>query len=208
MSKPSVFLIAYREVRRPVALIVMFALAILLSAVYPSDLDSYPILPPGESVPAEVDWAENYLRFVPTAVQIVLPAVLSDEVGLVQLVYVGVSTTMATYAAKRILNDRWILNTRLGQRPDGSGTNQNMPSGHSAMASSAVYFIGRRYSLRLAFLLVPILILTMYARVMLNEHTVSAVVAGALLGFLTAALCTSRRKPREEGRAPRATSRP
>lgn len=63
------------------------------------------------------------------------------------------------------------------------------------MASCAVYFIGRRYGLRLALLLSPLLILTMYARVISSDHTVSAVVAGALLGFLTTALFTSWRGP-------------
>lgn len=194
-SKPSVFLVAYREVQRPVVLVVMLALATLLSVMYPSDLDSYSTSSPDASLPAAVDLTENYLRFVPTVLQIALPLVLGDKVGLVQLVYVGISTTIATHGAKRILNDRWIFDTRLGQRPSRSGSKHNMPSGHSSMASCAVYFIGRRYGLRLALMLMPILILTMFARVMLNDHTVSAVVAGALLGFLTTALFTSRRRP-------------
>lgn len=191
MTNPSIFRLAYAEVRRPVVQIVFMLCAIVLSAIYPSDLKSYPILPAGTSMPSEVTLTENYVRFIPTVVQIALPVALGDRVGLVQLLYVAVSTTVATHATKQLLNDRWIMHTRLGQRPNGGSS--NMPSGHSSMASCAVYFIGRRYSVWLAILLSLILGLTMYARVMLNAHTISAVVAGALVGFLTTALFTSRR---------------
>jgi lipid A 1-phosphatase len=70
-----------------------------------------------------------------------------------------------------------------------------MPSGHSSMASCATYFVCRRYGLWHALYLLPILLLTMYARVALNDHTVSAVIVGALVGFVTAALFTSPYKP-------------
>jgi len=192
-SKPSVFVAAYRDVRRRAGLCAMLALATLLSILYPSDLESYPVLHRDGAVPLAVDWTENYVRFVPTVLQIALPLALGDKVGLVQLVYVGVSTTIATHGAKHLLNDRQMLNTRLGERPSRSGSKHNMPSGHSSMASCAVYFIGRRYGLRIALLMLPILILTMYTRVALNAHTVSAVLAGALLGFLMTELFTSRR---------------
>jgi lipid A 1-phosphatase len=72
-----------------------------------------------------------------------------------------------------------------------------MPSGHSSMASCAVYFVGRRYSIWLAIPLAIIMLLTMYARVMLNQHTISAVIAGALIGFLATAMFTSPRRPVE-----------
>lgn len=114
-----------------------------------------------------------------------------DKIGLVQLLYVAVSTTIATHSLKRLLDDVWVGETRLGQRPHGGAL--NMPSGHSSMASCAVYFIGRRYSVRLGVFLLIILGLTMYARVALNAYTVSAVIAGALLGCLTAAWFTSPR---------------
>jgi lipid A 1-phosphatase len=187
----SIFRTAYDEVRRPVVLIVFLLCAAMLSAVFPSDLESYPVLPAGEAVPQAVTLTENYVRFVPTAVQVMLPVVLGDKVGLVQLVYVAVSATIATHGAKFLLNKRWIGHTRLGQRPNGRDS--NMPSGHSSMASCAVYFVGRRYSIRLALALSVIMAMTMYARVMLNAHTISAVLAGALIGFAMTALFTSRR---------------
>jgi membrane-associated phospholipid phosphatase len=195
MNKPSIFFVAYHEVKRRVLLVVLLTIAIFYSVVYPTDLDSYPILPIDKDIPTEVTLIENYIRFIPTVVQVVLPIVLADKIGLVQLAYVAVSTTIATQATKRLFNNHWVLGIRLGQRPSLTHSKHNMPSGHSSMASCAMYFVCKRYKLSLVFMLLPILLLTMYARVMLNDHTISAVVAGALLGILTAALFTSRRKP-------------
>lgn len=191
MANRSIFHSAFAEVRRPVRLIIFLVLGCVLSALYPSDLSQYPILPNGSEVPLEVTSTEAYIRFVPTLVQIAVPLLLGDKVGLVQLLYIGVSTSIATHGLKFMLNDRWIGNTRLGQRPHGGS--HNMPSGHSSMVSCAVYFVGRRYDLWLGLLLAAILMLTMYARVILNAHTISAVIAGALLGLLTAAVFTSAR---------------
>ena len=191
MNDRSIFYLAYAEVRRPLALIAVLFIGIIMSAAFPSKLTSYPVIPAGTSVPAEVTLTENYVRFVPTVVQIVLPLVLGDKVGVVQLLYVGVSTTVVTHGLKHFLDDRWVDHTRLGQRPNGGSI--NMPSGHSSMASCAVYFIGRRYSLWLGLLLSIIVAMTMYARVMLNAHTISAVIAGALVGCLTTAWFTSQR---------------
>ena len=191
MTNPSIFRQAFRGVRRPVKFIYSLLLGIVLSASYPSDLTSYPILPAGQGVPNLVDYSEHYLRFVPTIVQVALPVLLRDKVGAVQLLYVAISTTAATHITKRLLNDRYVLDTRLGQRPSRTGSKQNMPSGHSSMASCAVYFVGRRYNARLGMFLMFFLVLAMYARVILNDHTISAVLAGSLIGFLCAACFTS-----------------
>jgi lipid A 1-phosphatase len=198
MTNRSIFHVAYAEVRRPVVLIVVLLIGIVLSAAYPTKLESYPVLPAGAGVPMEVTLTENYVRFVPTAVQVALPVVLGDKVGLVQLLYVALSTTIVTHGLKHFLDDCWVMHTRLGQRPNGGSI--NMPSGHSSMASCAVYFIGRRYSPWLGLLLSIIVALTMYARVMLNAHTISAVIAGALVGCLTTALFTSPRRASHEKR--------
>jgi lipid A 1-phosphatase len=115
--------------------------------------------------------------------------VLGDKVGLVQLLYVAAAGVITTHGLKFLLNDRWIGRTRLGERPNHR--DHNMPSGHSSMVSCAVYFVWRRYSPWLGLLLSAFMLVTMYARVMLNAHTVSAVIAGALAGLLAAALFTS-----------------
>nr|WP_284702424.1 phosphatase PAP2 family protein [Herbaspirillum aquaticum] len=70
-----------------------------------------------------------------------------------------------------------------------------MPSGHSSMASSAMYFVGRRYGWWHLIYMLPILLMTMFARVALDAHTISAVLAGALAGIVGAALFTSSFPP-------------
>ena len=191
MTKKTVWRTAYAEVRRPMKCIVALLIAILCCAVYPRDIESYPMHPAGAKMPAEVTLTEHYLRFIPTVVQIALPVVLGDKVGMAQLVYAGISTTIVTHGVKHLLNDRWVMGTRLGRRPASATSRHNMPSGHSSMVSCAIWFIGRRYSFRLALALSIFMLLTMYARVMLNDHTISAVIAGALVGFMCTALFTS-----------------
>ncbi|MES2319143.1 MAG: phosphatase PAP2 family protein [Pseudomonadota bacterium] len=191
MENRSIFYRAYAEVRRPLRLIAVLLIGLILSTAYPSDLTSYPVAPGDATTRTAVRLTEHYLRYVPTILQLALPALLRDKIGMVQLLYVAVSTTSATHVAKYLLDDVAVMGTRLGQRPRGGS--RNMPSGHSSMVSSAAYFVGRRYSIGLGLFLLTIVGLTMYARVSLNAHTVSAVIAGALLGCLTAAWFTSRR---------------
>jgi membrane-associated phospholipid phosphatase len=178
-------------VDRPTKLIVSMALLVVVSAIYPSDLTTY-THDPADPAGVVVHAVDQYGRFINTALQVALPLLHRDPVGAVQLVYIAVSATAATHGMKRLLNDWRIGGTRLGQRPSGDGSKHNSPSGHSSMASCAVYFVCRRYGLRFAWVMVPVLALTMYARVALNAHTVSAVLCGALIGFLFAAIFTSR----------------
>jgi lipid A 1-phosphatase len=187
-------------VDRPTRLIAWLVVGIALTAVYPSDLGSYP--PADQVQPAALVVAvDHYGRFVDTALQVALPLILGDSVGVGQLACVAVAATLATHGLKWFLNDKVVLGTRLGERPSNSHSKHNMPSGHSSMASCAVYFVCRRYGLRLAWVMVPVMLLTMYARFALEAHTVSAVLCGALIGILAAVLFTSRYVPQPAWRA-------
>lgn len=181
---------AYAEVRRPWLLI--HALLLLTSSVvfFPSDLEQYPVCTQNCDE-AVLYVADHYVRFVDTIVQIAMPIGLRDWVGLTQVLYIGLSTTAATHGLKRLLNDWHVSGTRLGQRPWGATSKHNMPSGHTSMASCATWFVCRRYALWHALYLMPILLLTMYARVLLNQHTVTSVLVGCSIGFVMAALFTS-----------------
>lgn len=181
---------AYTQVQRPKRFIFACLMAILFCVPYPSELESYRASDQDLPQPV-IRLTEDYLRFTNTVVQIALPVLLKDKIGMIQLVYVGVSSTIATHGLKRLADQRVVRNVRLGERPNRPDSHHNMPSGHSSMASCAAYFVCRRYGLIHGLYLVPILILTMYARVELNAHTVSAVLAGALIGLLTSAIFTS-----------------
>lgn len=184
--------VAFKEVNRPKKLILLFMLAFIVSVFYPSNLEEFSNhLDDMEGGKVE-QITERYARFVNTALQIGLPIVLADKVGVVQLAYVALSSTILTHGTKYLVNDWHVMGTRLGQRPNRLTSKHNMPSGHSSMASCAMYFICRRYSLWFAVLLLPITLLTMYTRVMFHAHTVSAVLAGAFAGMLAGAIFTSK----------------
>jgi len=180
---------AYRQILKPWRFIAGCTLGIALCLLLPTDLHRhYASLAHADRSLALV--TDRYLRFANTAAQIALPVLAKDRAGLIQLVYVGISTTAATHGLKRLVDGWYVRGTRLGERPSGPGSRYNMPSGHSSMASSAAYFVCRRYGLRHALYLIPILLLTMHARVVLDAHTVAAVIAGALTGFIMAAMFT------------------
>jgi membrane-associated phospholipid phosphatase len=197
MTTPSIFKTAYRVVRRPLAAIALCVVAILACAGYPTDLSSYPLAPAGTPTSATVRLTEDYLRFIPTVLQIAVPIVLGDKVGLVQLAYLGIANTVATQGLKFAINGVTVGHTRIGERPRGG--NHNMPSGHSSMSSCAAVFLGRRYGWKYGAILGVLTLMTMYARVMLNAHTVSAVLAGALIGIATTLWFTSPRRKDADG---------
>lgn len=175
------------NVRRPWRLIIACLCGIALISIFPSDLEDYRETPPSNH--PIVAGVEDYGPYIGTAVQIVLPFVKRDPVGILQNLYIGVGSTMLTHGLKRALDPVVVAGTRLGERPNGG--RHNMPSGHSSMAASAMYFVGRRYGWAHLLYLLPIVLLAMFARVALDAHTISAVIAGALAGIVGAALFTS-----------------
>ena len=181
---------ALRDVKRPwrtIFLLMLFASSVIF---YPSDLDSQPRCVTDCDSPI-VYLTEHYIRFIDTIVQFAMPLAMRDTVGLVQVAYVAISTTIATHGLKRLVNDWHVLGTRLGQRPWGNSSNHNMPSGHSSMASCATWFVVRRYGWAHGLYLLPILLLTMHARIALNQHTLSSVLVGTIIGFVMTYLFTS-----------------
>lgn len=163
------------------------AVLVLIGAIlYPSDMDGHYATPRSGADSALVTAVENYGRHLNTIVPLATALLLRDVKGLGQIAALTVAGTIATHVPKRLLNDVELFGTRLGQRPNGG--DHNMPSGHSSLASAGAFFAVRRYSQWFGVVLWPMLLLTMYARYMLDAHTVSATLAGAIIGILAAAL--------------------
>ncbi len=181
---------AYTQVKRPRIFMVMCIVGIVASMLFPSDLTSYRADPRSEH--PLITGMEHYGRFINTASQIALPIVKRDPIGMMQNIYIGVVGTILTHGFKRVLDPLIIGGVRLGERPNGG--RYNMPSGHASLASTAVYFVGRRYGWGHLVYLIPVMLLTMFARVELDAHTWSAVIAGALIGMLSAAVFTGKAK--------------
>lgn len=163
------------------------ALALLVGAIlYPSDMNGHYANSRGGQDSVLVHGVEDYGRHVNTVIPIGMAVVLRDIKGLGQILAVTVFGKVTVETSKRALNDVEVSGTRLGQRPNGG--NRNMPSGHSALASAGAYIAVRRYSRWFGIIVWPVLLATMYARYMLDEHTLSATIAGAGVGILVAAL--------------------
>ncbi|MTI02831.1 phosphatase PAP2 family protein [Roseibium sp. RKSG952] len=173
--------------RRLRHLLWMAALISLVGAtLYPSDMEGHYAVSRNGHDNALVTGVEDYGRHLNTLIPIGTAIVLRDIKGLWQIATVVVAGTAATHGPKRLLNDVEVFGTRLGQRPNGG--DHNLPSGHSALASAGAYIAVRRYWNWFGIVVWPILLLTMFARYMLDAHTISATIAGAIVGMLVADL--------------------
>lgn len=160
--------------------------SLILATLYPSDMDGHYSVSRNGHDNALVTSVENYGRHLNTLIPIGTAIALRDIKGLWQIVAVAFAGTVATHGPKRLLNDVEIFGTRLGQRPNGG--DHNLPSGHSSLASAGAYIAVKRYSKWLGVVVWPVLFLTMYTRYMLDAHTISAIIAGAIIGLLVADL--------------------
>lgn len=180
-------LVAHRALSRVWRSVAWIAVALALAcALYPSNHELDYQTPRGGQQDVKVVLVEDVLRHVNTVAAIALPLLNRDLVGLAQLTVITVVGTAATHIPKRLLNDWVIAGTRLGQRPQNTDSHHNVPSGHSSLASAAAWFVCRRYGWRWAWLVLPITAATMWARVMLDAHTLSAVLAGLFVGVAVA----------------------
>lgn len=168
-------------------------IAAIACALYPTNhARDYAVSPDGKKS-GFVRFIDGYGRHVNTVALVAMPLLMRDPVGAAQLLQAGVLSTLVTQGGKRVLNNTVVGGTRLGQRPLKPDSRNNSPSGHSALASTGAFFVARRYGWYWLLLLVPIMLLTMWARVELDAHTVSAVLAGMLIGL---ALCLWLVSPR------------
>ncbi len=166
-------------------------LALLAATVFPTDLEKNYATPRGGHQDSLVMGVETYARHLNSIVPLAMVLLFRDVSGLKQLAAVSLAGVVLTHGPKRALNDVEVMGTRLGQRPGSANSKHNMPSGHSALASVGAFFAVRRYSPWLGIVVWPVLLLTMYARVMLDAHTVSATIAGAITGALVVAIFVS-----------------
>lgn len=205
--------------------LLLLAAALLTACVlYPANLQAYREPAPLQSLAvrlaphdattfqAELDlldqgvqWVENRGRYIGNVVQVLLPLILGDRVGLVQLFFVSLATTTMTHCLKRVVNDLHVGPTRVGERPNGG--RHNMPSGHSSMAASALGYLWRRFGVWHVAYLLPVLLATMATRVLLSAHTIPAVMAGALIGVVLGYVMTTSRPDRTSHEDSRCSAR-
>lgn len=172
--------------------------ALLVCTFYPSDMAAYRAQPyAGRDMPLIV-FHEEYGRHLNTVAALGVTLAFRDWTGLKQLAVLTVAGIVATHGPKRALDRVEVMGTRLGERPSSERSRHNMPSGHSALASAVIWYLGRRYSWWWLLFTVPITGMTMLTRVLLNQHTISAVLAGLLVGLAVAMVFVTRRLSRPD----------
>ena len=182
----------FKVMYRHVVVVCMVVVIILAATVYPSDMENDYAVSKGGHERLVVVAFEDYGRHINTLLPFVLALVLKDKEGWKQLGMITVVGILASHGPKRLLNDVEIMGTRLGQRPNSTSSKHNMPSGHSTLAGACAFFVMRRYSIWFGAIVIPVLLFTMYARVMLDKHTVSATISGAATGLLVSALFSTK----------------
>ena len=116
--------------------IVLLVTIILISSLYPSDLENdYSTSRGGEDISFVVS-TEKYGRHINTLLPFALAIISRDKAGFKQILVIAVSGIIASHGPKRILNNVKIMGTRLGQRPFSSTSKHNTPSGHSTLAGA------------------------------------------------------------------------
>lgn len=199
-----IYLQSLKDLRPPKLAIFTLVLFFLFVAFMPIDNHFYSERKKPYSGEFE-HFTEHYMRFCNTALQIALPILMRDPVGFMQMINVSAVATLSTYSLKAVLNNRYTIDgtRRLGERPRSPTSRHNMPSGHSNMSALALFFVARRYGFRsiamfatVAFMLF-VLIATMHTRVMLDAHTITATIAGATIGLISALIFTSPRKEQQ-----------
>ena len=150
-------------------------------------------IPPGK-LPPTLQWVEEEGRFANTILQVGLPVLTRDLRALCQLGAIAVTSITATHGLKRALNDVQVDGIRLGQRPASPRSKHNVPSGHASLAASGALFVCTRYGWKWGWLVWPILVLTLIARVALDAHTITGVLTGAVVGLSTTWAFVTRRR--------------
>lgn len=141
----------------------------------------------------------DFIERLGDVVQVVNPASAffisygkSDFEGFKQITSTTMLNTFLTHSLKFALNDVYVAGTRLGERPNGS--DYNFPSGHMSSAFSAAWHLQKRYGFKYSAL--PFIGATFvgYSRIHSDRHDLKAVLAGALVGFVSAELFTDKFK--------------
>ena len=126
----------------------------------------------------------DIFQFLPLAAATYALAI-KDYQGLGQLAIGTGSTLAVTFASKLTFSafGRSHPNAvAISKRPD-SGAYDGFPSGHTSSAFAAAGFMQRRYGWKWGVPTIALASLVGISRVVAKRHTVTQVIAGAILGF-------------------------
>ncbi len=116
-----------------------------------------------------------------SAAAVVVPLLLSDREGLVQLIEAAAVDAAVTVALKYTIKER---------RPDGED-NHSFPSAHTSGAFTAAEFLRGRYGWEYGLPAYGVASFVAFSRVAAHKHYVADVLAGAAIGIGCSYLFTS-----------------
>lgn len=190
-----------KELGRPKFYVWLLVVMFFVVAHFPVDSEFYQTKRSDDSG-FFVTATDKAIRFTNPILQFAIPIAMRDPVGFVQSINASLFAAITSHGLKIALNNQYTIDgkRRLGERPNSPNSKHNMPSGHSDMSAIALFFITKRYGYKTTTLKITllfiffVLISTMYARVMLDAHTISATIAGAALGLISVLLFVSYKK--------------
>ena len=112
---------------------------------------------------------------------------IEDYDGLIQLAIGTSSTLITTYALKYSFDTaakKYPKASYISQRPN-NGSYNGFPSGHTSFAFSSVGFAYKRYGYKVLIPTAILATLTGISRVYAKRHTITQVVFGGAIGFVT-----------------------
>ena len=131
----------------------------------------------------------NAMQYIEVINSVATVAIKKDKEGAKQLAYTLATSSAVTEIGKRAFNNVTIGGTRLGERPNGG--DKNFPSGHTSWTTANAWFMYKRYGIKYAALPIAGAIFTGYSRIEAEKHTVAGVLAGGLVGVLSAQFLTT-----------------
>ena len=135
----------------------------------------------------------DIFQFLPLAAA-TYALVIKDYQGLGQLA-IGTGSTLAVTFARKLTFSAFGRShpnaVAISKRPD-SGAYDGFPSGHTSSAFAAAGFMQRRYGWKWGVPTIALASLVGISRVVAKRHTVTQVIAGAILGFGLSSIVSSK----------------
>ncbi|MDO7253215.1 phosphatase PAP2 family protein [Helicobacter cappadocius] len=136
----------------------------------------------------------DIFQFLPLAAA-VYTLTQKDYEGLAQLAIGSGSVLATTFAIKYSFvgisrnHPNWA---KISQRPDNKDSYEGFPSGHTSFAFSAAGFMQRRYGWQWGVPTTVLATLVGISRITSKRHSVTQVIAGAILGYGVSFLVSSK----------------
>ena len=138
---------------------------------------------------SQIEDIGNAMQYIEVINSVAMVAIKKDKEGAKQLAYTLGTSAAVTEVGKASFNHVYINGQAMGERPNGGGN--NFPSGHTSWTTANAWFIYKRYGIKYAALPIAGAVFTGYSRIYAEKHDLKGVLAGVLVGVLSAQFFTT-----------------